>query len=116
VYVAGPISSSGEVFDNLHAGVKWGRRMMLDGLAPFVPHFDAWYFLPDGNWNAYLELDLEYVAVADALFRIDGVSKGADLECEIARSLGIPVFAEDEYLDLLQMAHQRALAGKQAHA
>src|ERR1051326_8071478 len=105
VYVAGPISK-GDVFENGVAGVRWGRRMLQDGLAPYVPHLDAYMTLsaggapPEANsgdytlWNSLLEWDLEYVASSDAVFRIDGESRGADLECKVARELGIPVFHE----------------------
>lgn len=92
VYVAGPISSN--VFEGLHRGNAAGRQLFLDGLAPFVPHFDAFWFLPDGNWRAYLEYDLEYVSVCDAVYRLAGESKGADLECRIAEEHDIPVFYE----------------------
>lgn len=115
VYVAGPISSN--VFEGVGRGVAAGRRMFLDGLAPFVPHFDAFWWLPEGNWQAYLEYDLEYVSVMDAVYRLWGDSKGADKECAIAAEHGIPVFYEtpgtDEgYEDLLLYATMRNLRGK----
>jgi hypothetical protein len=116
VYVAGPISS--DPFEGVHRGIAMGRQMFLDGLAPFVPHFDAFFFLPKGSWNAYLEYDLEYVAVCDAVYRLAGESKGADLECRTARELGIPVFYEDSepgqsaYEELLDFARRRGLAGQ----
>ena len=96
-----------------------GRELFLDGLAPYVPHWDALLFLPEGNWNAYLEWDLEYVALMEALWRLEGESKGADLEVERAKALGIPVFYEDlddehdEYQDLLMFAQLKGLRGKQ---
>jgi hypothetical protein len=96
VYVAGPISS--DVFEGVHRGMQTGRRMFLDGLAPFIPHTDAFFFLANGsdgtNWNAYLEYDLEYILVADAVYRLQGESRGADLEVERARGLHIPVFEQ----------------------
>jgi hypothetical protein len=117
VYVAGPISS--DPFEGVHRGMAAGKRMFLDGLAPYVPHWDAFLFLPEGNWNAYLEWDLEYVALMEAMWRLRGESVGADLECERARALGIPVFYEDdngdldEYEDLLDFAAMQDLRGKQ---
>jgi hypothetical protein len=115
VYVAGPISS--DVFSGLHRGVEAGRKLFLDGLAPFVPHFDAFFFLPDGNWNAYLEYDLEYILTTEAVFRLGGESKGADLEVKHAMEAGIPVFYEYDdggYEALLAYAERRGLAGKRA--
>lgn len=110
VYVAGPISS--DVFEGIHRGISWGRRMFIDGLAPYVPHFDALWYLPEGQWNAYLELDLEYVSVSDVVFRLKGESRGADKECAIAKELGIPVYLESQYGNLLDYADQLGLAGK----
>lgn len=117
VYVAGPITSG--VYEGVARGLTWGRTMFLDGLAPFVPHFDAFWFLPDGNWNAYLEFDLEFVSVCDAVFRLDGDSKGADLEVRIARELGLPIFYEKPplpndkgYEELRKFAAHRGLNGK----
>ena len=118
VYVAGPISSN--VFEGVARGSAAGRQLFLDGLAPFVPHFDAYWWLPEGNWNAYLEYDLEYVATADAVYRLEGESKGADLECRIAQEHGIPIFYEnghwtegkDNYAGLIRYAEERGLRGK----
>ncbi len=118
VYVAGPISSN--LFEGLARGSAVGRQLFVDGLAPFVPHFDAYWFLPEGNWNAYLEYDLEYVATVDAVYRLEGESQGADLECRIAEELGIPVFYEGPaphqlfrgYEELLEYAEALGLRGK----
>lgn len=115
VYVAGPISSN--VFEGVARGNAAGRQMYLDGLAPFVPHFDAFWFLPEGNWPAYLEYDLEYISVCDAVYRLYGDSKGADKECAVAEELGIPVFYEqpnqfqEGYRGLLAYAEEQGLVG-----
>jgi hypothetical protein len=127
VYVAGPISSN--VFEGVARGNAAGRELFLEGLAPFVPHFDAFWFLPEGNWRAYLEYDLEFVSICDAVYRLQGESKGADLECRIAEEHGIPVFHQDELVwsnkagralsgleQLLTYAEERGLRGvRQAH-
>lgn len=117
VYVAGPISSN--VFEGVARGSAAGRKLFLDGLAPFVPHFDAYWWLPEGNWRAYLEYDLEYVAIVDAVYRLEGASKGADLECRIAEEHGIPIFYESgkwwngqqDYGDLIRYAESKGLRG-----
>jgi hypothetical protein len=109
VYVAGPMSA--DMFDGVQRGIRWGRQMFLDGLAPFIPHFDAFWFLPDGHWEQYLTYDLEWVSVSEAVFRLEGESRGADKECAVAEELGIPVYYESgawssrkNYNDLLQFA------------
>lgn len=118
VYVAGPISK-GDVFENVAKGMKWGKKMLRDGLAPYIPHLDAFMLMTDEvSWNAFLEWDAEWVAQAEALFRVAGESKGADLEVELANSLGIPVFFEDgiiaDYNDLLLYAELKQLTGVRA--
>ena len=113
VYVAGPISS--DVFEGVHRGFAAGKQLFQDGLAPFIPHADAFWFLGEGNWNAYLEYDLEYVSVCDAVYRLAGPSKGADLEVDVAIQLGIPIFYESrgEYGSLVRHARLFGLDGKQ---
>lgn len=113
VYVAGPISS--DPFEGVHRGFAAGKRMFLDGMAPFVPHADAFWFLPEGYWQSYLEYDLEYIAVSDAVYRLRGNSRGADKEVAVALELGIPVFYEADmmgYLGLLDLAELKGLTGK----
>ena len=111
VYVAGPIS--GNVFENVFAAIRMGKRMVMDGLAPYVPHFDAFMFpAPDEvSWNAFLEWDLEWVAQTEAMFMMPWweTSKGAALERSRAEALGIPVFAV--YEDLLDHAESLNLTG-----
>ena len=117
VYVAGPISSN--IFEGVWRGAAAGRMMFLDGLAPFVPHFDAFWWLPGGDgpgseiWKSYLEYDLEYVAVCDAVYRLAGQSTGADKECNVAMNLNIPVFLEaaGEYPELLDFCASLNLTG-----
>lgn len=114
VYVAGPISQ-GIVWENVVKGLTVGRQMLADGLAPMVPHLDAFMTLAPNdmvNWQAALEWDLEWLAQAEALYRLTGPSVGASLEVAHAVQLGIEVFEEDEYEDLLRFADNADLRGK----
>ncbi len=43
-------------------------------------------------YQDWIDLDLEWVKSCDCLLRLDGESKGADMEVALAESLGIPVF------------------------
>lgn len=111
VYLAGPISK-GDRLENIHLGLRWGRRMVQDGLAPYIPHLDAFMFLGtddagSAQWKALLEWDMEYVAQSEAVFRLPGESRGADLETEHAEALGIPVYYN--YDALLVYAEWRKL-------
>jgi hypothetical protein len=116
VYVAGPISSDPMV--GVARANAASRQMFLDGLAPFVPHWDSSWLLGEGHWEAYLEFDLEFVSVCDAVYRLVGSSRGADKEVAIAETLGIPVFYELRegylgmgYTQLLEYAKVKRLTG-----
>lgn len=110
VYVAGPMTV-GDFYENVHFGIRVGRRVFEDGLAPYVPHLDAFMYMghaPDA-WSAFLEWDVEWVTQSEAVLRLPGESKGADKECEVARQLGLPVFALDNYAALLKYADDQGL-------
>ena len=92
VYVAGPISS--DPMKGVARATEVSRDLFLAGLAPFVPHWDSLWLLGEGHWEAYLEFDLEFVAVCDAVYRLAGASRGADKEVEVANELSIPVYYE----------------------
>jgi hypothetical protein len=111
VYIAGPISL-GDVDENIRQGLEWGRTMLRDGLAPYIPHLDTFLFggTNADEWHGLLEWDLEWVSVSEAVFRLPGESKGADLEVRMARELSIPVF--HSYGTLLDYAHLHGLRGK----
>ena len=110
VYLAGPISQ-GDVLENVTNAIKLGKRMVKDGLAPYIPHFDSYMFPGnDISWNAFLEWDLEWLPLCEAVFRITGESEGADKEVEVARELSIPVFYS--YSQLLAFADDMGLTGK----
>jgi len=94
IYISGPLTSSGNVLDNLARAVDAARALIDAGFAPFCPHLtyhvDPGSEYPHATW---IEIELPWVAVADALLRLPGESVGADLEVARAEELGIPVFA-----------------------
>jgi len=46
----------------------------------------------DIDWQMFLDWDLAVIEKCDAVYRIKGNSKGADIECRFAKRRGIPVF------------------------
>ena len=119
VYVAGPITK-GDRFENVTRAIRVGKQMVKDGLAPYIPHFDAYMTLggDDISWNSYLEWDLEWSTLAEAVYRLDGESTGADLEVKHARAHDIPVFYETNehhpertYEGLMAYATYKGLTG-----
>ena len=93
IYISGPLTSSGNVLENLAAAVDAARALIAAGFAPFCPHLsyhvDPAEEIPHRVW---MEVDLPWVEAADAVLRLAGESVGADLEVERAQAQGIPVF------------------------
>jgi hypothetical protein len=62
------------------------RVLISMGYAPFCPHLsyhlDPAEELPRATW---MEVELPWVSVADAVLRLRGESVGADIECAAAR-------------------------------
>ncbi len=80
-------------------------RLLTAGYAPFCPHLTCYLGGPTPEidpgslgWENWMESDLPWVAVSDALLRLPGASKGADVEVAYAEQHGIPVFYTMEEL------------------
>lgn len=91
VYIAGPISS--DPHNNTHTGMKMWDLLHRKGMAPIAPHWSGLqqmaFPLPYDTWILH---DFQIIARCDALLRLPGESKGADLEVQHARNMGVPVF------------------------
>ena len=92
IYIAGPLSQ-GDRLQNVTNAVEMMTFLIHNGYAPFCPHLSH-YADPDDSLghSTWLDVDLPWVACADAVLRLPGPSAGADREVEHARSLGIPVY------------------------
>ena len=93
IYISGPLTSSGNVLENLDRAMEAARQLIAAGFAPFCPHLtyhvDPGEQIPHGTW---LDCELPWVEVADAVLRLPGESVGADIEVERAETVGVPVF------------------------
>lgn len=122
VYVAGPITK-GDLAHNVNQATAAFVTLAKAGLAPFCPHWSV-YSKPciqtgtpadpesmtlccgtvSGNDQMthadWLGIDLAWVTASDALLRLPGESKGADLEEFEAVKWGVPVFRSvDEVIE-----------------
>jgi hypothetical protein len=105
VYVAGPYTSDPE--GNTRRAIAMGTLLMDCGFAPFIPHLNHyWHAIDPRPYEEWLEYDLSWVAVSEALLRLPGESPGADREVDYANRAGIPVF---ETLELLVRARDTHL-------
>jgi hypothetical protein len=100
VYVSGPLTNGMAnveeryVEDNIAEAIRIATWLVEKGFVPYVPHL-TWYWhqrVPDIPYEAWLCMCEEFIRRCDAVYRIDGVSKGADHEVEFAQKLGLPVF------------------------
>jgi hypothetical protein len=103
VYISGPITL-GDRQANIAQAIEWYDRLIEEGFAPFCPHLSC--FAEDAGvkyeHEVWIEMDLRWVEVCDAVLRLPGESKGADEETAHARKLGIPVVEESDTLDALR--------------
>jgi len=98
VYISGPITL-GDREANVRQALEAHKRLLDLGYAPLNPMLSAW--IP---WEAevphevWVQADLPWVEMSDALLRLPGESAGADEEVRHAIKMGIPFFASVEEL------------------
>jgi len=98
IYVAGPYSK-GETAINVRNAILAGDKLLEMGHTPFIPHLTHfWHYISPKPWDVWLKIDQDWLEVCDAVLRLDGESKGADLEVELAKKLGKPVYYSLEEL------------------
>lgn len=99
VYLAGPFTQ-GDTCQNVANALRVAERLMERGYAPYVPHLNwLWGLAHQHEYEYWLALDKEWLAQCDAVYRIHGVSPGADEETALAHRLHIPVVSRLEHLD-----------------
>ena len=100
IYVAGPISN-GEVIGregwlpNIKRACEEGAKIMKLGHTAIVPHLA--YHLEEHaetefDYETWMRADFNLIEASDALYRMQGNSRGADREVAHAQNLGKLVF------------------------
>ena len=95
VYVAGPLSTGGysDSCANIRHAIDVGHELMTKGFAPYVPHYSHFANLFHmRTWQEWMDQDKIWVNSCQALLRLPGESKGADVEVGWAQAARIPVF------------------------
>ena len=83
----------GDVAVNVKRQIDVADILIENGFAPFAPllsHFQ--HMVHPRPYSGWVKLDLEWVKACNCVLRLEGESKGADIETEFANSLNIPVF------------------------
>lgn len=98
VFIAGPMSTSGEPGPNLHAAASAAADLLYLGFTPFIPHV-TWILhaiRPDIAVKTWQQWDRRWLQRCDCLLRLPGRSDGADREVIEMRKLERPVFSDVE--------------------
>lgn len=119
VYIAGPFTKVDPVQNTGRAIDTFVRLSEI--CVPFVPHLSLFIHMHHPRpWAEWLEYDLQVLARCDAVYRMWGESKGADMEVARAEELGIPVFNAGEPGQMLlrefcrEFIERRKAAAKEA--
>jgi len=92
IYVSAPYSL-GDVVSNVRFACEIGDKILAKGHIPFIPHLSHfWHFLSPKSYDEWLRIDRAFIPRCDALLRVNGVSKGADIEVATAKECGISVY------------------------
>jgi len=92
IYVSAPYSL-GDQIDNVRFACEVGDKILAKGHIPFIPHLShLWHFVSPKSYDEWLRIDKAFVPRCDALLRVGGESKGADLEVEFAKDNHIRVY------------------------
>lgn len=100
IYLSGPITS-GNRNKNQYQALEAHKALMLAGFAPLNPIITGnlpFSWDKDVPHSMWVDCDLPWVEVADALLRLPGYSVGADAECSHAQRCEVPVFYDMESL------------------
>ena len=103
VYIAGPMSL-GWLPEHMREAIRVADILTLAGYVPFVPHLTTFWemMIPhDYGYEAWMDYGIYWMRKCYAVLRLDGLSSGADRECEEARVKQIPVFFGEEGLEAL---------------
>jgi hypothetical protein len=99
IYIAGPYTALTKynIERNVQIAIDVGIALFKKGHFPFIPHLTHYVDIRAHNtgclltWEEFMMRDLAWLEVADAFFYI-GESKGADIELEAARSMGLDLY------------------------
>ena len=98
IYIASPYTI-GDVAVNVKRQLDCYDELMTLGFAPFAPLYSHFQHMAHPRpYQDWIDIDLEWVPVCNALLRLERDSSGADGEVEFAKENNIPVFYSIEAL------------------
>lgn len=97
IYVAGPLTSSGEPEVNVKNAINYADEIMKAGGYPFVPHLSLYWHRMNGaehTYDTWMDYDYAWIDVCDAMMVVPGQSHGVDLEIAYCEEHGILIFLD----------------------
>ena len=92
IYIGGPYSK-GDTVLNVRNAVMAAEQVLRRGHIPYIPHLTMlWHFISPHEYQFWLDYDIEWLRLCDALLRLPGESSGADKEVALSEGLGKPVY------------------------
>lgn len=92
IYIASPYTI-GDQAENVRRSLLYADRLVSEGHIPVCPLlFHFWHYLSPKPYSVWLSLSSSLLVTCDAVHRLQGVSKGSDLEVALAKEYGIPVY------------------------
>lgn len=92
IYIAGPYTK-GDVAQNVRTAIIVGDRVSRLGHVPFIPHLTHfWHMVIPREYQFWLDQDMEWLKMCDAVLRLPGESAGADKEVAYAEEHGMTVY------------------------
>jgi hypothetical protein len=101
VYIAGPYTK-GDVAENVRRAIEAGNCVANLGHTPFIPHLTHfWHMMFPHPWEFWMKQDFQWLGRCQALIRLSGESKGADLECEMAKKCQVEIYySVEEFIEV----------------
>lgn len=92
IYIAGPYTQ-GDVAQNVKTAISEGDYLARFGHVVFIPHLTHfWHMVHAHEYEFWMNQDLAWLEVCDAVLRLPGESQGADREVEAAKAAGKPIY------------------------
>ena len=92
IFIAGPYAGDQAV--NVRQALACADILLEKGYIPYIPHLTHfWDFAFPHSRHEWLTYHANWLRRCDALLRIQGFSRGADEEVDLAITLDIPVFS-----------------------
>jgi len=91
IYIAGPYTKKDPCI-NVNKAIHVANELFDAGYIPFIPHLSHfWHTITPRKYSDWMKIDKAFLKCCDIVVRLPGESKGADIECKLAKKLGIPV-------------------------